>query len=48
MASSRLVADLSSHIATVTEDPNLPLDAKRFGAFDKIYTGKNKSRLPIS
>ncbi|MCJ1416460.1 hypothetical protein MMC32_002798 [Xylographa parallela] len=38
MASSRLVADLSSHIATVTEDPNLPLDAKRFGAFDKIYT----------
>ncbi|MCJ1385170.1 hypothetical protein MMC17_008291 [Xylographa soralifera] len=38
MASSRVVADLISHIATVTEDSSLPLDAKLFAVFDRIHT----------
>ncbi|MCJ1401992.1 hypothetical protein MMC11_005211 [Xylographa trunciseda] len=38
MASTRMVADLASHITAVTEDPSLPLDAKLIGAFDRIYT----------
>ncbi|MCJ1286127.1 hypothetical protein MMC26_005470 [Xylographa opegraphella] len=38
MASNSGVADLISHITAVTDDPSLPLDAKLFGVFDRIYT----------